>query len=48
MTYADKSIYEGDFVNGQAEGTGVLTFIDGDTYMGNFKDNLFHGQGKYK
>ena len=34
---------EGDCINGQ----GTLTFVSGDKYVGEFKDNKKNGQGTY-
>ncbi len=40
--------YEGDFVNGVIEGYGIKTNINtGETYEGEFKNNLRCGRGKY-
>ena len=40
--------YEGDFdIDGKRNGYGKLTFADGSYYHGQFKRNLFHGEGKY-
>lgn len=39
--------YEGKFEKGMRDGFGILFFINGDHYMGNFKEGLFKGQGTY-
>ena len=44
--WVDGSVYEGQFVNGKAEGTG--RFIDsknGFIYMGNWQNDKTNGQG---
>lgn len=38
--------YEGEFKAGKRDGRGVLTWKDGGTYTGEFKDDAFNGQGK--
>lgn len=38
--------YEGEFVNGVRTGRGLLTFQNGDRYMGEFDNNQYHGQGE--
>lgn len=39
--------YEGKFVKGMRDGFGILFFVNGDHYMGNFKEGNFEGQGTY-
>ena len=34
-TYLNGTVYEGEFVNGEFEGTGTCTYPDGDKYVGN-------------
>jgi len=41
------STYEGEIKNGKAHGFGTLTFTDGTKYVGQFKKNIIHGNGKY-
>ena len=44
--YQTVTVSQGDcigFVN--ALRLGIMTFADGDKYLGEFKDDLFHGQG---
>lgn len=43
--YPDNTIYEGNFVNGMAEGYGVCYYTDGDIYAGNWKKHNFQGKG---
>jgi len=48
FTFSDGTVYEGNFLNGLANGEGVLTNSDGYTiYSGSFVAGLFHGQGTY-
>ncbi len=42
-------LYEGDFLDGKKNGHGVLTWInnkDYDKYIGQFRNNSFHGEGE--
>ncbi|KAG5187830.1 radial spoke protein 10 [Tribonema minus] len=39
--------YEGSYVDGAKCGTGKMTYPNGDTYWGEWKDNLHHGEGTY-
>ena len=45
--HEDESVYEGEFVNGEKEGKGVLKFKDGSYYSGNFKNSKFDGEGQF-
>ena len=38
--------YEGEIINGQANGKGLKTYKDGRTFEGEFKNNLRNGYGK--
>lgn len=40
------NIYDGEFVNGNMEGQATYTLVDGDTFVGTFKNNQYH-QGRY-
>lgn len=40
-------IYEGDFKNDIASGTGIFIFDYGDKYEGEVLNWMFHGNGKY-
>ena len=40
--------YVGEFVRGELEGYGVMTYTSGDTYRGHWKQSLFSGEGQYK
>ena len=37
----------GNWINGNANGKGVLKFKNGDVYDGEFKDNNIYGKGKF-
>ena len=39
--------YIGDVLMGRPHGFGTLVFPDGNKYVGEFMNGLFHGQGKY-
>jgi hypothetical protein len=43
----EKWRYYGDLVKGKQEGTGQLSFDDGDFHSGKFKNGLQHGKGIY-
>ena len=40
-------IYEGQFRNMKKEGKGKMTYYDGHSYDGEWKNNLYHGKGVY-
>jgi len=40
--------YEGEFVDGELEGIGKVTFHSGDLYEGSFVKSMFNGYGNYK
>jgi uncharacterized caspase-like protein len=44
-TYADQTVYKGDFRNGQPEGEGRVYYSSGDRYVGGWKDHAPHGKG---
>jgi hypothetical protein len=46
VKYGDLSIYQGDWVNGFEEGSGQLSFSNGDIFKGGFKRGLFHSRGR--
>ena len=39
--------YKGDVVTGRPHGVGTLVYPDGNKYVGEFMNGLFHGQGIY-
>ena len=39
--------YKGDVVIGRPHGVGTLVYPDGNKYIGEFMNGLFHGQGIY-
>ena len=39
--------YKGDVVIGRPHGVGTLVYPDGNKYVGEFMNGLFHGQGTY-
>jgi len=47
MEWGDGSNYQGTFVNGKMEGKGIMTYANGDTFDGQWKNNLQHGQGTF-
>ena len=46
-TFADGSVYTGEFRNGDFEGFGIKTYADGGRYEGGWQTGNFHGQGTY-
>ena len=38
--------YNGDIINGNKDGFGILEFKDGTKYEGEFKDDKYNGKGK--
>lgn len=45
--YSNGDVYKGEFKEGQHDGKGVLTCVNGNKYEGYFKNHRFHGQGKF-
>ncbi|TGN20518.1 MORN repeat-containing protein [Leptospira idonii] len=43
-----KLVYEGDFVNGQKNGYGLIESDEGEIWQGSFKDDLLNGNALYK
>ena len=41
----EKGEYEGEFINGNMEGSGVFQYKDGKRYEGQFLNNTLHGKG---
>ena len=40
--------YEGDFCEGAKTGSGVMSFVSGDVYEGQFRDGVPHGEGEFR
>ncbi len=40
--------YEGNFVDGEKCGQGKYTFPKGESYVENFKNDLYDGEGVYE
>jgi hypothetical protein len=47
MTYADGSVYRGEWTADKRNGTGTYTYANGDTYDGGWKEGGRHGKGTY-
>ena len=45
MTWPDKSMYEGQFLNGKMEGKGVKIWPNGTRHEGIWKNDNFYGDG---
>ena len=45
--YPNLDRYHGEFIQGRREGLGLLTYANGDTYDGEWINNLFHGHGVF-
>ena len=45
MTYANGSVYEGEWKNGKKHGKGVKINEDGTKYDGDYKNDKPHGSG---
>lgn len=43
--YGDGSIYSGQFLNGQGDGTGSCNYANGNRYEGGWKNHAPHGKG---
>jgi hypothetical protein len=41
-------IYKGQMRDGWRHGYGAIRYIDGSSYVGEFSNSLFHGQGKFQ
>jgi hypothetical protein len=48
MIYYNDATYEGEIVDGEPQGFGILTFNNGDKYTGDFENNWFHGVGLFE
>lgn len=47
LTYKDKTVYEGDFVEGVKEGNGSLIYPDGTKYWGDITKGEIEGEGEF-
>ena len=47
MEYDDGTVYIGDILNGKKQGTGRLTFKNGDYFNGEFDDDEINGKGVF-
>ena len=45
-TWADGTVYDGEWKDGKIHGQGKKTWADGTVYDGEWKDGNYHGQGK--
>ena len=43
----DGGRFEGSIINGVKMGKGIYYYPNGDTYLGDWENNAFHGQGIY-
>lgn len=43
---ANNSVYEGEYLNGEKDGNGIITWANGNKYEGGWKDGNKHGFGK--
>jgi len=46
--YENGDSYDGDWKNGQPNGTGIYTFSNGDMYIGSFKSAQIEGKGMFR
>ena len=46
MTYANGSVYDGDWKNGDKDGQGKMTYANGSVYDGDWKNGDKDGIGK--
>lgn len=40
-------VYEGNFSDGKKDGQGQISWLNGSSYIGEWKNNLFNGKGTY-
>lgn len=43
----DYGVYSGEWKDGEKNGTGTMTWSDGDSYEGDFVSGVMHGVGKF-
>lgn len=46
ITYSDGSQYKGEVIDGKRHGEGFIQWVNGDTYEGQWLNDMPHGQGK--
>ena len=47
LIYKNFAILEGQYLNDELNGFGREFCYDGDYYIGEFKNNRYHGKGKF-
>lgn len=45
MIFFDGEVFDGEFVDGKCKGVGSKILVDGFVYEGEFKNDLFWGEG---
>ena len=46
-SYQDGSRYEGELINEKRNGKGIYRYANNDCFVGDWKDDRFHGRGYY-
>ena len=46
LFFANQNRYEGDFMNEELQGQGIMYYANGERYEGDFAKNKREGQGK--
>ena len=47
MTFFNKEVYKGNWINGERTGQGKYTYFDGSIYQGNWLKGIRQGQGDF-
>ena len=47
LIHYDYGVYDGEWRDGDKNGTGTMTWTDGDCYVGQFLEGTMHGKGKF-
>lgn len=47
MIYQDKSVYNGEILNGKRHGIGMMAFSNGEKYKGYWNEDMIYGSGYY-
>lgn len=47
VLHYDYGTYDGEWSNGDKNGTGTMTWLDGDVYVGEFLSGAMHGKGEF-